>query len=66
MPTHRVPGVKMGRTDTDEAVATPHPLAPPAPDEYAPVDRFVDECPDGSTGVLAAAACPITHPPDSD
>jgi hypothetical protein len=56
----------MGRTDTDEAVATPHPLAPPAPDEYAPVDRFVDECPDGSTGVLAAAACPITHPPDSD
>jgi sarcosine oxidase len=43
LPAHRVPGVKIGRTDTDEAVPTPHPLDRPAPEESAPVERFVDE-----------------------
>lgn len=66
LPAHRVPGVKVGRTDTDEAVAMPRPLAPPASDESASVERFVDESLGGSTGVLAAAACPITHSPDGD
>ncbi|MFB6167396.1 MAG: N-methyl-L-tryptophan oxidase [Haloferacaceae archaeon] len=66
LPAHRVPGVKVGRTDTDETVAAPHPLDSPAPDESGSVERFVDECLGGSTGVLAAAACPITNSPDGD
>jgi sarcosine oxidase len=66
LPAHRVPGVKVGRTDTDRAVETPHPLDPPAPEESESVERFVDESLGGSTGVLAAAACPITDSPDGD
>ena len=66
LPAHRVPGVKVGRTDTDEAVVTAHPLDAPAAEESASAERFVDDSLCGSVGVLAASACPITVSPDGD
>lgn len=66
LPAHRVPGVKVGRTDTDASVETPHPLDCPAPDESDSVERFVDATLGGSTGVLSAGVCPITNSPDGD
>jgi sarcosine oxidase len=66
LPAHRTPGVKVGRTDTDEAGADPSRLARPAPGEERDAVRFVDEFLGGATGALGVGACPVTDSPDGD
>ncbi len=66
LPTHRAPGVKVGRTDTDECGVDPSRLARPAPGETVDAVRFVDEFLGGATGTLGAGACPVTYSPDGD
>jgi len=66
LPAGRAPGVKVGRTDTDEAGVDPSRLSRPAPDETADAVRFVDEFLGGATGALGAGACPVTYSPDGD
>jgi sarcosine oxidase len=68
LPVHRVPGFKIGGTDTDETGVDPDSIdREPGPDEEAAERAFVEQfLPAGAGPTMERAACVLAHSPDGD